>query len=119
MRRFLLLGLILWFVGMALIRLTPARFLPADRPAAILVLYVVSFGVMFVVMRQLVARPQAASNAGLAGIALVLPTLLLDAFAAAFFPVVYPNLPAHAAGVFGGWMMIICGGGLLAVLKGK
>lgn len=119
MRRLLLLGLTLWFVGTVLIRLTPARFLPADRPAAILVLYVISFGLMFVLMRQLVVRPREAPKAGLAGIALLLPTLLLDAFAAAFFPLVYPNLPAHAAGVFGGWMMITCGGGLLAVLKGK
>jgi hypothetical protein len=47
---------------------------------------------------------------------LVLPTLLLDTFASAFFPYVYPNLLVAAAGLFGGWMLWCCGGALLGVL---
>ena len=117
MKRFLLVGFLLWLGGTLLLRLAPARLLQPDRTLAILLLYVVSFGLVFIAVRQGVARPLDASDARRAGIALVLPTLVLDAFTSAFFPAVYPNLAANAAGVFGGWMLICCGGGLSAVLQ--
>jgi hypothetical protein len=51
-----------------------------------------------------------------AAISLALPTLLLDPFSSAFFPVVFPNIPASAAGIFGGWMLCCCAGALTGVI---
>jgi hypothetical protein len=50
-----------------------------------------------------------------AAVALLLPTLLLDPFSSAFFPLVFPNIPREAAGVFGGWMLWCCATGLAGV----
>lgn len=119
MKRFLLVGFALWLVASLLLRVAPARLLAPERTVAILVLYAVSFGLMFVLVRQLVGRRPERSGALEAAIALFLPTLVLDAFASAFFPTVYPNFPPSAAGVFGGWMLICCAGGLVAALRGR
>ena len=43
---------------------------------------------------------------------MVLPTLVLDPFSCAFFSSVFPNIEPAAAGVFGGWMLMCCGGGV-------
>ena len=75
----------------------------------------ISFAIVFFVVRTRIARPLGRATASLAVIALLLPTLSLDAFSAAFFPAVFPNLPASGAGVFGGWMLICCAGGFAAV----
>ena len=40
----------------------------------------------------------------------MLPTLILDPFSCAFFPSVFPNMDPAAAGIFGGLMLICCGG---------
>src|ERR1035438_6681005 len=42
---------------------------------------------------------------------LILPTLILDPFSCAFFTTIFPNLDPGAAGAFGGWILICCGGG--------
>jgi len=42
---------------------------------------------------------------------------VLDALASAFFPMAYPNLSEAAAGIFGGWMLICCGGGLAGLVS--
>jgi hypothetical protein len=44
-----------------------------------------------------------------------MPTLVFDAFASAFFPLVYPNMPESAAGLFGGWMLWCCAGALFGL----
>jgi hypothetical protein len=119
MKRFLLLGFALWLGATLLLRLAPARLLQPDHAPAILILYAISFGLMFFVMRLLVARRSEAHDGSRAAIALLLPTLVLDAFASAFFPAAYPNFSAGAAGVFGGWMLICCGGGLAGVILGR
>jgi hypothetical protein len=57
---------------------------------------------------------------GLGGAVLVLaPTLLLDPFSSAFFPVVFPNMAPEVAGVFGGWMLWCCAAGLLGTTFGR
>lgn len=117
LKRFLLLGFGLWLAATVLVRLAPARLLNPDKPAAILLLYAVSFGLMFLAMRQLVVRRLEPAQARLAGIALLLPTFFLDAFTSAFFPTFFPNLPSNAAGVFGGWMLISCAGGVIPLLR--
>jgi hypothetical protein len=120
MKRGLVLGLLLWAVATAILRLASARLLPGDRPGFILTLYAASFLLFFVLIRSLMAPAVAAPNAVerlRAGIALFLPTLVLDALASAFFPEAYPNFSATAAGVFGGWMLVCCGGGLAGLIS--
>jgi hypothetical protein len=119
MSRFLLLGFGVWLGATLLLRLSPMSLLRPDKTATILFLYAVSFGLVFLLVRRLVRRQGDPTHRYRAGIALLLPTLVLDAFASAFFPTVYPNFSASAAGVFGGWMLICCGGGLLALIRGK
>jgi hypothetical protein len=48
---------------------------------------------------------------------LILPTLLLDPFSCVFFTAMFPNLDPGAAGAFGGWMLICCGGGVAGVWR--
>jgi hypothetical protein len=48
-----------------------------------------------------------------------LPTLLLDPFSSAFFPVVFPNMAPEVAGTFGGWMLWCCAGALVGVSIGR
>ncbi len=119
MRQFLFLGFGLWLLGTALLRVAPVQLLPPFSPSRILVLYAASFGLTFFLVRQFIARRLQTSDARGACIALVLATLLLDPFSAAFFPKVFPNWPAEAAGVFGGWMLVFCAGALLPVLGRK
>jgi len=119
MRRFLIIGFGMWVLGTALIRISRVEQLPPFSTPRILILYAASFGATFFIARQFVAHKMPPSDARAACIALVLPTLLLDPFTAAFFTEAFPNWPARAAGVFGGWMLIFCAGALLPVLRGK
>jgi hypothetical protein len=66
------------------------------------------------VVRRLCRRlPREQWLAGALSVAL--PTLLLDPFSSAFFPVVFPNMAPQVAGVFGGWMLCCCAGALIGV----
>jgi Family of unknown function (DUF5367) len=116
MRRFLFLGFGIWLGGTVVLRVVPVQLLPPFSPERILVLYAASFGLTFFIVRQFIARRLQLPEARGACIALVLATLLLDPFSAAFFTKVFPNWPAEAAGVFGGWMLVFCAGALLPVL---
>ncbi|HEY2796454.1 MAG TPA: DUF5367 family protein [Thermoanaerobaculia bacterium] len=120
MKRGLVLGLVLWAVATAVLRFASSGLLPSERPRVILALYGASFLLFFVLIRRVMAPAPGAPNAGeklRAGVALFLPTLVLDAIAAAFFPTAYPNFAAASAGVFGGWMLICCGGGLAGLIS--
>ena len=119
MKRFLLIGLALWLAGTVVLRLAPGSLLRTDRTFATLVLYGGSFLLMFTWIRWRVLPGLGSTQAAAAVIGLVLPTLVLDAFSSAFFPAVFPNLSANAAGIFGGWMLICCGGALTAVLSAR
>jgi Family of unknown function (DUF5367) len=117
-RRFVASGLVLWAVGTVILRLGGHWLLPPTAGPATVVLFAVSFVVFAVVARQMCGRLD--DDRWLAaGVSLVMPTLVLDPFSAAFFPVVFPNIPAGAAGVFGGWMLACCGGALAGVLVGR
>ena len=120
MKRGLVLGLLLWAVATAILRLAPAALLAPDRPGYVLVLYAASFLLFFVLIRRVLAPAPSANNAReklRAGVSLFLPTLVLDALASAFFPTAYPNFTAAAAGIFGGWMLVCCGGGLAGLVS--
>jgi hypothetical protein len=113
----LLVGFALWLVGTAALRLGGQHLLhPANIPAT-LILFALSFPLMAFVVRGLCLRFRLPREKWLSGaVAIAAPTLLLDPFSSAFFPFVFPNIPAEAAGVFGGWMLICCAGALLGVM---
>ena len=99
MKRALILGFVLWLVATAVLRFAPARLLRADDPGRILLLYGASFILFFSLVRRALAPEPGAPSAAAAlrsGIALFLPTLVLDALASAFFPLAYPNFGTAA-----------------------
>ena len=117
-RRTILTGVAIWIAGTALIRLAGHRLLHPGRAAETLVLYLVSFILMALLVPRICGRlgferdlwPKAATL-------LILPTLLLDPLSCAFFGTIFPNIDAAAAGAFGGWMLICCGGGVAGVWR--
>jgi hypothetical protein len=116
MRRCFLTGFVIWLVATIVLRFTGQYILFPTSLVAIAVLLFTSFPLMALVARRVcsdAAIPREDWPA--AGIFLVMPTLVLDAFSTVFFPIVYPNIPREAAGLFGGWMLCCCAGALLGV----
>jgi hypothetical protein len=118
MRLALLAGLLLWIAGTVGIRLSGQRLLVPDQAARTLLLYLVSFVLMALLIPRICRRLRLEREAWFqAVILLILPTLILDPFSCAFFPTVFPNIDPAAAGVFGGWMLICCGGAVAGVWR--
>jgi len=113
-RRLFFIGLAIW-IGATLALRFAGQLILRPRPwPAILILFAISFLLMAWLVRRLCRRFQVPPEQWPAGaISLALPTLLLDPFSSAFFPVVFPNLAPELAGVFGGWMLVCCAGALL------
>jgi len=117
-QRAIVAGLALWAAGTAGIRLAGHPLLRSGRPAETLLLYLLSFVLMAILVPRICRRlgferdlwPKAATL-------LILPTLLLDPLSCAFFGAIFPNLDPAAAGAFGGWMLICCGGGVAGVWR--
>ena len=106
-KRALLTGLVLWIVGTLAIRLGGQYILRLN----LLLLYLLSFAAMAVLVPRILGGMGLQKDAWPAAVTLLmLPTLILDSLACAFFSTVYPNLSPAAAGAFGGWMLIFCGG---------
>jgi Kef-type K+ transport system membrane component KefB len=116
--RTLIAGFLIWAGGTGIVRLTGRRLLQPGHPAQTVGLYLVSFALMAFLVPRICHRlgfardlwPKAATL-------LILPTLILDPFSCAFFTTIFPNLDPGAAGVFGGWMLICCGGGVAGVWR--
>jgi hypothetical protein len=107
-------GVALWAIGTLGLRLGGRFVLPAAGGGRALLLLVGSIPLMAWVARSLYQRAHLPIDQWPAGaLALMLPTLVLDAFTAAFFPVIYPGIAPEAAGVFGGWMLACCAGAAL------
>ena len=114
--RLVLCGLAIWGGATAVLRATGQRLLHQDDWKRTLILFAISFPLMAWIVRRLCARFQLPRERWLWGaVSVALPTLLLDPFSSAFFPVVFPNMPPEVAGVFGGWMLWCCAGALLGV----
>jgi hypothetical protein len=116
MRRCLTIGFIIWLLATIVLRFTGHYILHPESPVAFAALLIVSFPLMALIARRICAAaslPQEQWPA--AGILLVAPTLVLDTFSSALFPMIYPNIPSQAAGLFGGWMLWCCAGALLGV----
>ena len=114
--RLLLCGLVIWGFATMLLRIRGQYILHPDDWQRTLLLFAVSFPLMAWIVRRLCRRFQLPREQWLMGaVSVALPTLLLDSFSSAFFPVVFPNMAPQLAGVFGGWMLSCCAGGLLGV----
>jgi len=118
--RFVLWGAALWAIGTIVLRLGGQFLLRPVAGAQTVALFAVSFILFAAVARRLCRRFGVADDRWIAaGVSLVMPTLVLDPFSAAFFPVVFPNIAPGAAGIFGGWMLACCAGALAGVVAGR
>jgi Family of unknown function (DUF5367) len=116
-RRLLLYGFALWLAASIIFRIAGQRIFHPGNTAGTLITFAISFPLMAWVARRLCLKSGVPREAWPAGaISLALPTLLLDPFSSAFFPVVFPNIPASAAGLFGGLMLWCCAGALAGAL---
>jgi hypothetical protein len=114
--RLVLCGLAIWLAATLTLRLAGQRILHLGDWIGTLILFAVSFSLMAWIVRRLCRRFQLPREQWLAGaVSVALPTLLLDPFSSAFFPVVFPNMAPEVAGVFGGWMLWCCAGALIGV----
>jgi Family of unknown function (DUF5367) len=85
-----------------------------------LILFGLSFFLMAILIRRLCVSSKLPHDDWPAvAISVLLPTLLLDPFSSAFFPTVFPNMAPELSGVFGGWMLICCAGGLVGAMLGR
>jgi hypothetical protein len=115
--RLSLYGFTIWLVASLFLRFAGQRLLHPGDTKGTLLLFAVSFPLMAWLVRRLCRRFQLPREQWLAGaLSIALPTLLLDSFSSAFFPVVFPNVAPAVAGVFGGWMLWCCAGALLGAL---
>jgi len=107
--RAFIIGIIVWLAGTMTIRLAGQHLLRPDRA---LLLYLLSFILLASITPLLLGGT---GDRRAAVTLLMLPTLILDALACPFFATVYPNVDPAAAGLFGGWMLICCGGAVAGV----
>ena len=120
MKRLFWYGLGGWAAATMALRAWGQHLLRPGDLRGTLVLFAVSFPLMAFLVRGLCSRFRLRQEQWLAGaVAVLLPTLLLDPFSSAFFPVLFPNMAPEVAGVFGGWMLWCCAGALLGVTIGR
>ncbi len=114
--RLFLYGLGIWTGATIALRVAGQRLLRPGDSIGTLILFAVSFPLMAWLVRRLCRGFQLRHKQLLGGVvSVLLPTLLLDPFSSAFFPVVFPNMAPEVAGVFGGWMLWCCAGALVGV----
>jgi hypothetical protein len=100
--RLLLYGLGIWSVATIALRIAGQHLLRPGNWRGALILFVISFPLMAWLVRRLCSRAQLPPEQWPTGaISIALPTLLLDPFSSAFFPVVFPNMAPEVAGVLG------------------
>jgi hypothetical protein len=113
-------GLAIWLTATVALRVAGQRLLHPGDWQATLILFALSFPLMAWLARRLCRRFGLPQEEWLGGaLSIALPTLLLDPFSSAFFPVVFPNMAPEVAGVFGGWMLWCCAGALVGATIGR
>jgi hypothetical protein len=118
-RRPLILGCLIWVGATVLLRVAGGHIVPTT-PAKIVVTFVASFAAMAWLARRVCRRFEIErADWPVAAVALAAPTLLLDPFSSAFFPLIFPNIRPDAAGAFGGWMLSCVAGALFGVTIGR
>jgi uncharacterized protein DUF5367 len=116
--RLFLSGLAIWFLATIALRFAGHHALRPDHPP--IFLFAISFPFMAWLARRLCRRFHVPPELWLAGsVSLALPTLLLDPFSSAFFPLLFPNIAPEMAGVFGGWMLWCCAGAISGGIIGR
>jgi hypothetical protein len=114
--RLFLCGLRIWIGATIVLRVWGQHVLRPGHWRGTLVLFAISLPLTAWIVRRLCRRFQLPQERWLEGaVSLLLPTLLLDPFSSAFFPIVFPNMAPEVAGMFGGWMLWCCAGGLVGV----
>jgi hypothetical protein len=114
--RLFLYGLAIWFAATGALRLRGQRLLHPGDAKGTLILFAVTFPLIAWLVRRICRRFKLPRNQWLDGAFwLLLPTLLLDPFSSAFFPIVFPNMAPEVAGVFGGWILWCCASALVGV----
>lgn len=114
-RLFLAIGFGLWLLATLVFRLAGHRFFLADEPAVMALLWLVTIVALFLLATGLfrwrrLTRAQQFEAAAL----LVISGMALDAFVTGGFALVFPNMPADAAGSFGAWLLIAYASVLIA-----
>ena len=112
--RVLVVGLLFWVVGTVMIRFLGQHLLQPERA---LLLYAASFVLMAFVALRLFRGMRVDAVEGVT--LLALPTLIFDPFSCIFFASLFPNVAPAAAGLFGGWMLICCGGAVAGAWAGR
>ena len=102
MKRLIIAGFLIWAGATAALRLGGQYVFRSTSTAAALILLAVSLPVMVFIALQLLHNVE---NRALGAIVLAAPGMFLDAISAAWFPAVFPNIRADAAGLFGGWIL--------------
>jgi hypothetical protein len=107
-------GFAIWLGATAFLRVIGQHVLRPNNLLGTIIIFAISFPLMAWLTRRLCSRVHLPPDNWPSGaISLALPTLLLDPFSSAFFPVVFPNIAPELAGVFGGWMLWCCAGALI------
>jgi hypothetical protein len=120
--RLMIAGMAIWMGATIALRLEGQHLLRPGDWMGTAILFVVSFSLMAVLVRRLFKQFGLSLEWWLVGaFSIALPTLLLDPFSSAFFPVVFPNMSRDVAGVFGGWMLWCCAGAFVGanVFQGR
>jgi hypothetical protein len=118
--RLFIIGSVIWIAATILLRLAGQRILHPGDWKGTLVLFALTFPLMVLFVRRISIGARLSQEEWLpAAVSLLLPTLLLDPFSSAFFPIVFPNMAPEVAGVFGGWMLWCCAGGLVGAAIGR
>jgi hypothetical protein len=102
MKRMAVTGFIIWLVATIALRLAGQYVFRGGSPIPLLI---VTLPVMIAVAIAVLQRYRLPEQRALAAIALVAPGMLLDTISAIWFPLLFPNIRADAAGAFGGWLL--------------
>ncbi len=104
MRAMAIRGFVIWAVATLALRLGGQHVFRGDVASAVSLL-LVSLPVMILVGVAMFRPFRIPQERAVAAIALVAPGMLLDTISSAWFPALFPNIRADAAGVFGGWLL--------------
>ena len=114
-RLFFGVGFVVWLLATVIFRLVGHLFFLDEEPAVLALIWIATvvglIAVAWLLFRwQRLGRAQRFEAAAL----MVISGMILDAFIAEGFAVVFPNMSADAAGSFGAWLLLAYASVLLA-----
>jgi hypothetical protein len=95
-------GFLIWAIATVALRLAGQYVF---RGGSGIPLLLVSLPLMIGVALALLRPHRIAEERALGAIVLVAPGMILDTVSAMWFPTIFPNIRADAAGLFGGWLL--------------